>query len=84
MKKITLALFLVLFFAVAAIAKVNINTASAEELTTLPGIGEKKAEDIVKYRKKNGNFKNIEDLTNVKGIGEKSIIKLEKEITTGK
>jgi len=50
--------------------KVNINTADAEELQTLPGIGEKRAEDIVAYREANGPFRIVEELTNVKGIGE--------------
>ncbi len=83
MKKFTLAILLILFFAVAAIAKMNINTASPEELEILPGIGPKKAADIEEYRKKNGKFKTIEELVNVKGIGEKSLEKLKPEITVG-
>ena len=51
--------------------KVNINTATVEELKTLKGIGEKKAEAIIEYRKKNGSFKNKEDLMKVRGIGKK-------------
>lgn len=49
---------------------VNINTAEKEELMTLPGIGESKAESIVKYRSKVGRFQSIEELKNVSGIGE--------------
>jgi len=50
--------------------KVNINTATAEELQTLSGIGESKALAIIAYRKENGSFSCIEDLLNVSGIGE--------------
>ena len=49
---------------------VNINTATAEQLQLLPGIGKKKAEEIIKYREEKGNFKAIEDIKNVKGVGE--------------
>lgn len=49
---------------------VNINTATKEELMTLPGIGESKAEAIIKYRDKNGPFQNIQDITNIPGIKE--------------
>ena len=51
--------------------KVNINTATVEELKTLKGIGEKKAEAIIEYRKQNGSFKNKEELMKVRGIGKK-------------
>jgi competence protein ComEA len=55
---------------------VNLNTATIEQLTTLPGIGAKVAERILEYRTKNGGFKKIEELMNVRGIGEKSFLKL--------
>lgn len=52
------------------VLKVNINTATSEELQKLPGIGESIANRIITYRKENGKFKEIEDLKNVSGIGE--------------
>ncbi|WP_294475936.1 ComEA family DNA-binding protein [uncultured Intestinimonas sp.] len=50
--------------------KININTATAEELDTLPGIGETRAAAIVADREANGPFRIVEDLTRVSGIGE--------------
>ncbi|HET9317217.1 MAG TPA: helix-hairpin-helix domain-containing protein [Vicinamibacteria bacterium] len=63
--------------------KVNINTATAEQLTAVPGIGDKRAARIVEYRQKNGSFKNVQELMNVKGVGEKSFGKLEPFLSTG-
>jgi competence protein ComEA len=62
-------------------AVVNLNTATAAQLESLPGIGPRAAERILEYRQKNGGFKKIEDLMNVKGIGEKSFLKLKPRIT---
>lgn len=62
--------------AIQAQPVVNINTASAEELSeTLQGVGLKKAEAIVAWREKNGPFKRVEDLANVKGIGASTLDK---------
>jgi competence protein ComEA len=55
----------------ALTGKININTATAEQIELLPGIGAAKAKAIVDYRSTNGNFKKIEDLQNIKGIKEK-------------
>ena len=55
---------------------INLNTATIDQLETLPGIGRKTAERIIEYRTKSGGFKRIEELMNVKGIGEKSFLKL--------
>ncbi len=51
--------------------KMNINTASKEELDTLPGVGEVTANKIIQYREEKGEFRSIEELKNVNGIGEK-------------
>ena len=68
--------------AAAAAAKVvNLNSATAADLETLPGIGARTAERILEYRQKNGSFKKIEELMNVKGIGEKSFLKLKPLVT---
>ena len=50
--------------------KVNINTATKEELDTLPGIGESTANKIINYREENGKFKSIEEIKEVSGIGD--------------
>ncbi|MBW9155074.1 helix-hairpin-helix domain-containing protein [Clostridium sp. FP2] len=54
---------------------VNINTANKEELKTLTGIGDTKADGIIKYREENGGFKSVEELRKVDGIGEKTLSK---------
>ncbi len=63
-----------------AFASVDINTASVKELTTLKGIGKKKAKAIVEYRKTHC-FKSIDDLTKVKSIGKKIVEKNRSEIS---
>lgn len=60
---------------------VNLNTADAAELRTLPGIGEVKAKAILDYRAQNGPFTTIEELLQVKGIGEKTLAKLRPRLT---
>jgi comEA protein len=60
---------------------VNINTAPAEQLERLPGVGPKTAARIVEYRQKNGGFKKVEELMNVRGIGEKAFLKMKNQLT---
>ena len=60
--------------------KINLNTATEAELTTLPGIGPSKAQAIIDYRETVGRFKVIEDLKNVSGIGDKTYEKLKDQI----
>ncbi|WP_218938239.1 ComEA family DNA-binding protein [Parashewanella tropica] len=57
---------------------ININTATAEQLQSLKGIGKKKAAAIVEYRKKHGKFKSVADLKKIKGLGDKFIAKNKK------
>ena len=59
---------------------VNINSASADELKTLPGVGDTTAEAILEDRRSNGPFTSIEDLMRVSGIGEKKFAKLKEKI----
>lgn len=59
-----------------AIAMVNINKANATELASIPGLGAKKAQAIIDYRKLNGKFKSVDELVNVKGIGNKLMAKV--------
>lgn len=61
--------------------KVNLNTSSASQLDTLPGIGPAYAGRIIDYREINGGFKNISEIQNVKGIGPKTFEKLKDLIT---
>ena len=63
--------------------QINVNTASAEELDKLPGIGPVKAEAIVAWRTEHGAFRYPEDLIHVHGIGEGTLAKLLDMITTG-
>ncbi len=59
---------------------ININTASREELMTLPGIGEVTAQKIIDYREKNGGFSSVEDLKKVGRIGDKTLEKFKDKI----
>jgi competence protein ComEA len=63
------------------LAIININTATLEQLETLPGIGPSKAMGIITYREQNGDFLNIRDILNVPGIGQSIFDKLETMIT---
>ena len=67
----------------APTAKVNINTATVEQLVTLPGVGPKLAARIVEYRQKSGTFRTPQELMNVKGVGEKNFGKIEAWLTVG-
>ncbi len=79
-RKIGMLVLLVVFVILAGVislyagetAKININTASVEELTQLKGIGPSHAAKIVEYRKKNGPFRLPEDVIQVPGIGQKT------------
>src|SRR5512136_1226764 len=64
-------------------ARININTAPASELETLPRIGPKVAQRIIDFRTKNGNFKKVEEIMKVQGIGEKIYEEIKDLITVG-
>jgi competence protein ComEA len=83
MKPFYLTLFFVFFLTTSAAAVVNINTGTLDDLTSLPGIGQVKAESIIKYRQNKGLFQKVEELKNVYGIGAKSVARLKDEITVG-
>lgn len=61
--------------------KISLNSATKEELMTLPGIGESKANLIIEYREKNNGFKTIEDIMEVKGIGQAMYEKIKNYLT---
>lgn len=84
MKSFLFSMVLLLVFATAVFAKININTASVAELEALPGIGPAKATAIVKYREEKGNFKSVQDLKNVQGINEKLFEKISSEVEVAK
>jgi comEA protein len=64
---------------------VNINTASAEQLQMLPGVGEVRARAILSERKERGGFKSVEDLRAVKGVGDSLLERMKPHVTlTGK
>ena len=62
---------------------VNINTADADTLAALPGIGQVLAKRILAYRQQNGPFRAVEEITNVEGIGEKKAEAILELITVG-
>lgn len=64
-------------------APININTATAEELTALDGVGEVIAGRIVEWREKNGPFTNTDELTNIEGIGETTYQNIRPHVTVG-
>ena len=63
-------------------SKININTATIEELDTLPGVGEAIANKIVNHRSENGEFKTVEEIKNVNGIGDKKFENIKELICT--
>lgn len=82
MRKIILSLACVgLMYAGAAMADVNINSATASELSSLDGIGSVKAQAIIKDREANGEYQTLSDLTRVSGIGDKTIDAIREEAT---
>ncbi len=80
MKKIILSLCMLFFFAVSAMAAVNLNTADQSALESINGIGPAKAQAIIEYRN-HEKFETVDDLMKVKGFGEKSMEKIRNEIT---
>ena len=67
--------------AVVSTEVVNLNSATAAQIASLPGIGPKTADLVVQYRVKNGPFKKIEEIMNVRGVGEKSFLKIKDRLT---
>jgi comEA protein len=65
-------------------APVNLNTATSEQLQTVPGIGPATAEKILQMKKSYGAFKSVDDLLAIKGIGKKRLDKMRKYLTVGK
>ncbi len=63
--------------------KININTASLDELQKLPRVGPQVAQRIIDYRKEHGNFKKIEEIMKVRGIGERTFNQMKDLITVG-
>jgi competence protein ComEA len=60
---------------------VNLNTAGKEELMTLRGVGDAKADDIIRYRESHGGFQKIEDIMKISGIKEAAFQKIKDDIT---
>ena len=81
MKKLLLTFISLIISTSIAMATVNLNTATKDDLDRVKGIGPVKAQSIIDYRKKNGAFKSVDELENVKGFGSKSVKKLRSELT---
>ena len=82
-KKLLVALFVFFAFSGFAMASVDINSATVEQLDTLKGVGPAKAKAIIEYRTKNGPFKSVDDLGKVKGFGKKTIDGFRADVTVG-
>src|SRR5437762_10048035 len=90
--RVLLCRWLILFLSAAASAgekkppakPANINTANAEELQQVPGIGPATAEKILQMRKSYGAFKSVDDLLAIRGLGPKRLEKMRKYLTVGK
>ena len=61
--------------------KINLNSATSEQLQSIPGIGPSTAKNILEYRTKVGKFNKIEEIINVRGIGEKKFQKIKERLT---
>jgi competence protein ComEA len=83
-RRLLLCLFFGLFASFSALAAVDINTADASELETLPGIGPSKAAAIVQYRTDHGPFATVDQLDDVPGIGPSTMANLHDLVTVGK
>lgn len=82
MKQILFALAALVMSAVA-MAAVDVNTATKDQLIALPGIGPSKAQAIVDYRTQHGPFKSVDEVRKVKGIGEKLFQQIRPELSVG-
>lgn len=87
LKRNTLLVVISLFFmfmgpiVLSAQEKVNVNSATVEQLVEIPGVGESTANRIIEKRKELGGFKSLEDLLEVKGIGDKKLEKMKPFLT---
>lgn len=82
-RKLLFTTLLLVSFHLAAAETVNINTADAETLMSIQGIGEKRAEAIVKYRDEHGPFSSVEELMNVDGVGPVTLDNNRDSLTVG-
>jgi len=81
---VLLSLLLCFSLQLSAAGKVNINTADRATLMTIKGVGEKRADAIIAYRKEHGPFAKVEDLARVQGVGESTVDSNRETLTVGK
>lgn len=81
---VLLSLLLCFSLQLSAADKVNINTADRTALMTIKGVGEKRADAIIAYRKEHGPFAKVEDLTQVQGVGQNTVDDNRETLTVGK